>query len=118
MNNQDLNAFALMVLGVLKDTPEFGVSAYMAYLLNREDFDKMLDVYGGLTVRIPTREEFNKALSAIVYYHSRVIMGHNKSRSLRESHLTSSDLRDLESHLDKIDNLMKYFDEGSLGKYR
>lgn len=110
MTERDINAFALMMLSLLRDTPEFGATASLAYILNREDFDNLIDMFGGQTFRVPTRDEVRRALGAIMYYHYREVQHRNKVTALRESGLSIEDLPYIESHLDQIKYMVKHFE--------
>lgn len=109
IKEEDVNALALMVLSVLRDTPEFGTTAHLAYTLSRKDFNRIIDMFGGQTIRIPTREDVNKALSSIIYYHSKYIRGRSDYSAIRDSHLTVKQVTELRPYLEKIDYIMNHF---------
>ena len=111
---KDLNALALMVLSVLRDTPEFGSVSRLTYIMGRDDFDRLIDLYGGQTLYIPTRHEVNVALKAILYYYYRQICKNKKNTAAEKSHITSMDeFRTIDGYIDRIDYLMRHFEMAS-----
>lgn len=106
---KDINALTLMILSVLRDTPEFRSLAHLAYILTRDDFDKLIDICGGMTLTIPTREEFERSLRAIVYYYYRKVYRYSKVQALDKSGLSLIDLNSVEGHLKQIGKVMKSF---------
>ena len=106
---KDINALTLMILSVLRDTPEFRSLAHLAYILTRDDFDKLIDICGGMTLTIPTREEFERSLRAIVYYYYRKVYRYSKVQALDKSGLSLIDLNSVEGDLKQIGKVMKSF---------
>lgn len=71
--DRDIYFLALALLYVLRDYDEYSDVARLALILDRESFDSLIDNCGGMTFRVPTRDEVDDALRALLYYQLRYI---------------------------------------------
>ena len=63
-SDEGLYSLAMMFLYILKDDPEYAALSQLSYILDRKNFDKFIDYFGGSTIKVPTREEVNSAFKS------------------------------------------------------
>lgn len=83
----------MALLYVLRDNDEFSDVARLALILDRKNFDRLIDNCGGLTFTIPTRQEVNDALRALLYYQMRYIRGFPVAKCLERCGMTIGDVK-------------------------
>lgn len=68
--NDDNYTLAMMVLLLLKsNNPErYANLVDLFYLLDEDTFIKVLQVFGGTTINVPTEEEFDQLMKGIILY--------------------------------------------------
>lgn len=106
-SNEGVYSMALMLLYVLKDNDKFSDIAPLALMLDRDNFDKLIDYYGGMDIHIPTRDEVNSALKSLVYYQSKYLDGKSILESRKLSGVSTEELRQVNR---KASAIRDYFD--------
>lgn len=87
-SNSDLYYIALILLSAFnkkgyKKIPE------LALVLDEDNLMRFLDMYGGQTLQIPTKEEFSRYLKAIAVYYYTEIKGWTTQKAMSEVHATT-----------------------------
>lgn len=109
VNDMGLYAMALGILYLVRDVREYKILSPLALMLDRESFDNLIDHFGGMRLKIPTREDLNVALQAIVAYQLRSL-GDTSETLLKKMHdagftdMTLSDAKRVMSESLKIGN--------------
>lgn len=68
LNKKDIYSLILFILYNLKKEPEYSTLSELVYILDNENFIRLLNYYGGQTIRIPTTQELVNVLDALVVY--------------------------------------------------
>lgn len=68
LKSDDIYSMMLFALYKLKDNPKYSTLVALPYILNRDSLLNFLDCFGGLTITIPTREELNVVINALLLY--------------------------------------------------
>lgn len=68
LKNQDTYSLMLFVLFKLRDIPEYSTLSELIYVLQKEDFLKLCEYFGGLTIKIPTIEELESITHSLILY--------------------------------------------------
>ena len=68
LSTSDIYSLMLFALYKLKDTKEYSALSQLAYILDKEDLLKLCQFFGGLTITIPTIEELNEVLNALLLF--------------------------------------------------
>lgn len=66
---KDTYSLLMFALYTLKNDPKYSTLSELSYILDRENFLKMLEYYGGLTIKIPTVDELHVLLNALALYN-------------------------------------------------
>lgn len=84
---------SLALLYVLRNMDDYSDVSRLAFVLDRDNFDRLIDNCGGMTMKIPTREEVNYALKALMFYQMRYVDSIPMPRVLEECELTPEEAK-------------------------
>lgn len=105
----DIWSLILFTLYKIKDTPEFSTISELAYVLDKDSMLKLCEYFGGLTIKIPTIEELEDLVYALVIYQHVNIDGMDYNNAVKLIGEKSSNLRNIKFNYMKIcDILDKY----------
>lgn len=68
LDKQDIYSLILFILYRLKEIPEYSTLSELVYILDNENFIKLINYYGGKTIRIPKVDELSTILDALLVY--------------------------------------------------
>ena len=68
LSDSDTLTIIMFILGQLQTDNQFGVMSKLAYILNKEQFLSICEVFGGTTIQIPTLQQFRTVLYGIQLY--------------------------------------------------
>ena len=68
LKKKDIYSLMLFALYIMKDEPTYSTLSELVYILNKEDLYNMLDYYGGMTITIPTLDDFKKLIHCLLLY--------------------------------------------------
>lgn len=112
ISKEDAVSVATSLLYSLKGFPQYAVTSELSYILDYENFIKLVKYYGGMTIRIPTTEEINDLLSILLLYQYYEVEGLSWSESLSKSGI---DEEDSQSVRVKLINLKKILSSQEIG---
>lgn len=73
ISKEDAVSIASSLLYTLKGHPQYSTVSELSYLLDYENFLKLVTYYGGMTIRIPTEEEINEMLKVLLLYQYYIV---------------------------------------------
>lgn len=91
LNETDIYSLSMFLLYNLTEVPEYCTLSELPYLINREDLLTLCSYYGGMTIKIPTLEELQGVMKAILVYQENSI---NKKSLSEVATLFGYDLKD------------------------
>lgn len=68
LKTADIYSLMLFALYKVKDSPEYAALSQLAYILDKDNLLKLCQFYGGLTITIPTIDELESLLNALLLY--------------------------------------------------
>ena len=68
LKKRDIYSLMLFALYKLQDIPEYSSLSELAYILDKDNLFNFLSMYGGMTITIPTVQEMQKMLDALLLY--------------------------------------------------
>lgn len=68
MDKKDIYSLILFVLYKLKQIPEYSTLSELTYVLDNENFIKLINYYGGKTIKIPSVNDLKNILDALLVY--------------------------------------------------
>lgn len=54
----------------LKENPKYSIISELAFILDKNSFMKFVKYFGGMTITIPTMEEFKETISLLLLYQA------------------------------------------------
>jgi hypothetical protein len=68
LKEPDIWGFMLFALYKTRDIPEFSSISELAYILDKPNFLRLCEYFGGCTIKIPTVEEIELMLYGLLFY--------------------------------------------------
>lgn len=68
MNKTDIYSLMLFALYKMREMPDYLALTEMAYLLDGDNLTKFLSYFGGMTITIPTMQDFRLITKALLIY--------------------------------------------------
>lgn len=69
LKTTDVYSLLLFALYKIKDIPEYSTLSELVYVLDQKSFLKICEYFGGLTITIPTIEEVELMINALLLYN-------------------------------------------------
>ena len=88
---KDLYYLALIILSMCERNHKYASSSELAMILDKENFLKLLDVYGGQTIYIPKKSDILGFIEALIVYYMVDIQGKKKSLVINELGIKDKD---------------------------
>lgn len=105
----DIWSLILFTLYKIKDTPEFSTISELAYVLDKDSMLKLCEYFGGLTIKIPTIDELEELVYALVLYQHINIDGMSYEEAIKLLGEKSYNLRNIKfNYLKVCEVLNKY----------
>ena len=98
---------ALALLHVLRDEGSYTDTSRLALILDEDNFDRLIDNCGGMTITIPTRDEVNRALKSLVYYQLTSTYHHRNKDALEMSGVSPVDAARVQAKSRRIKGFLK-----------
>lgn len=108
----DVYYIASALLYVLKDDPKYQVLSEIFYLLDYNNFIKLIKYYGGETVKFPTSEEVTEVLKLLLLYKYYRLEKLKWDDALAKSGL---DKQNSKSLIKKLESIEKHFGQLKVG---
>lgn len=109
LSKTDVYSLILFALWKIKEIPEYSTLSELSYILDNNSLLRLLDYYGGTTIKIPTKEEFESLIEALTLYQEVNLEGKDFKESFSQLKLdgvTSKQVKDNYSKIEEI--LTKY----------
>lgn len=110
LDKKDIYSLILFALYRLKEIPEYSTLGELVYILDNENFIKLLNYYGGKTIRIPTVQELSSVLNALFVYERQQNSDLPLSDILKELGLDKTDKSTTIRALNIITELLEDYD--------
>ena len=110
LKNVDVYSLMLFVLFKIKDVPEYSTLSELAYILDKENLLKLFEYFGGLTIKIPTVDELEGIIYAMVLYQYVNIDGMDYDAAVKLIGHSSDELRKVKANYNKICEVLEKFD--------
>ena len=68
LKQTDIYSLMLFALFKIKDIPEYSSLSELVYILDKESLLKLCEYFGGTTIKIPTIDELETVLYALILY--------------------------------------------------
>jgi len=73
LKDDDIYSLILFILFKLRDIPEYSTLSELIYVLNKNEFLKLCEYFGGMTITIPTIDDLEHLLNMLTIYEMTTI---------------------------------------------
>lgn len=106
----DIWSLMLFTLYKIKDLPEYSPISELAYILDKDNMLKLCEYFGGLTIKIPTIDELEEIVYALVLYQYVNIDGMEYDEAVKLLGEKSSNLRNIKSGYLKVCEVLNNYE--------
>lgn len=106
LNQKDTYAIICETLYALKDNPKYSVMSELAYLLDKSSFINLIKYFGGLSIDIPTSDDFKQTIKLILLYQYFKIENLSWRTSLEKAGYAMSETRQAQKQLVEFSNIL------------
>lgn len=106
----DIWSLMLFTLYKIKDLPEYSSISELAYILDKDNMLKLCEYFGGLTIKIPTIDELEEIVYALVLYQYVNIDGMEYEEAVKLLGEKSSNLRNIKSGYLKVCEVLNNYE--------
>lgn len=109
LNERDTYSLILFCLYKIKDLPEYSVLSHLVYVLDKENLLKLCEYFGGMTITIPTIDDLQLMLYALMLYQYVNIDKMKYDDAISQIGCKSNDLRAVKAMYTRIASILKDF---------
>lgn len=111
----DIWSLILFTLYKIKDLPEFSTISELAYILDKDSMLKLCEYFGGLTIKIPTIDELEDLVYALVLYQHVNIDNMKYEDAIKLIGEKSFNLRNVKSNYLKVCEILDKYEFNKRG---
>ena len=109
LKTKDIYSLILFALFKLKDIPEYSPLSELAYLLDKESLFNICEYFGGLTIKIPTIDELEILVYALILYTKININGEDKESVFNELNFENKDFKIVCNTYNNLSKVLKNY---------
>lgn len=113
LEKQDVYSVATALLYLLKDSPKHSIVSELFYILDYDNFLKLIKYYGGREIRIPSIDEITDLLKVLLVYQYRVVEEIPWREALAKAEVPASESLSMKG---KVQQLAVQLDSHDIGK--
>lgn len=106
----DMWSLMLFTLYKIKDLPEYSAISELAYILDKDNMLKLCEYFGGITIKIPTIDDLEEIVYALVLYQYVNIEGMEYDDAVKMLGERSSNLRNIKSGYLKVCEVLNNYE--------
>lgn len=110
LDKKDIYSLMLFILYRLKEIPEYSTLSELVYILDNENFIKLINYYGGKTIRIPKVDELSTILNALLVYEREQNTDLSLSDIFKDIGINKKEIPEIMKILQLIPQLMDDYD--------
>ena len=110
LDKKDIYSLILFILYKLKETPEYATLSELIYILDNENFIKLINYYGGKTIKIPTLSELSNVLNALIVYERQQNTDQKLTEILNDLEIEDKSKSEVIAALSKVSSIMEEYD--------
>lgn len=106
LKKEDVFSVASALLYSLKDSPQYSTISELFYILDYDNFIKLIKYYGGTTIRVPSSEEISQTLKLLLLYQYREVENLSWEESLKKSDISQEESRSCRTKLNHLKSIL------------
>lgn len=115
LKESDLYSVILFALAKIRDIPEYSSLSELAYILDKNSLIKLSQVFGGLTIKIPTLQEIEIISYALLLYEYIDVNNIKLEDALSMINSSTVNLKDVKDTYFKMRDLLSSYELSSRG---
>lgn len=116
LNTPDIYSVLLFALFKLKEDPKYSTLSELAYLVDYHSLLNLFEYFGGLTIKIPTIEEFKVMLNALILYDKTNIKNIDYNKAIKEFDKTNKEIDEIEKAYVSICTVLNNYEFGDVNE--
>lgn len=109
LKTNDIYSLLLFVLYKLRDIEGYSTLSELAYVLDEENFLNLCEYFGGLTITIPTIDEVEDTIDALLLYQHVDLDGYGYKEAIKLIGFDSNKLRHIKIIYKQIKNVLNKY---------
>ena len=109
LKEYDINSIILFSLYKLIGNPEYEVLSEMSYVLDRKNMIRFIEMFGGMTIRVPTISELETATCGLLLYQLVNVEGKDYATSLNEVRELRPNAKNIQGAYESICNVIQNY---------
>ena len=106
----DIYSLLMFVLFKVKDVREYSTMSELCYLLDKNDFLKLCEYFGGLTITIPTIEEVESLIMSLLLYQQVDIDGQDYDQAVSDICKKTSNIKKIKTNYAELKEVLKDYE--------
>lgn len=115
LKEADIYSVMMFALAKLRDLPEYSALSELCYILDKNSLIKLAQVFGGLTITIPTVDEIELISYALLIYEYVDVNNLGYEESIKRINNPNLNMKDLKDTYIKLKALLADYDLFSRG---
>ena len=107
LKKEDLFAVATALLYTLKDSPKYSTMSELFYILDYENFIRLIKYFGGKEIRVPSSEEIGDMMKTLLLYQYREVEGYSWEEALIKSEVPESESKSARYKVNELSRIIK-----------
>ena len=107
LDKTDVYSMILFALYKLREVPEYLTLSELSYILDNKSLLNFLDYYGGMTLTVPTKKDFDVVINALLLYQDVNIENIEFSKALRSIDKQENDIDEIKKAYFKLCDVLK-----------
>ena len=113
LKTADIYSLMMFALYKMNDLPEYSALSQLAYILDKDSLLKLCEFYGGLTITIPTIDDLENMLYALLLYQEVDIEHKDYNKVLDTLHKKDLPIDTIENNYVNVKDILKNYDFNS-----
>lgn len=110
LNKEDIYSLMLFTLYKMKDIPDYLTLTELCYILDGDSLNRFLSYFGGMTLNIPRKEQFDLVMHALCLYQYVNLDGGDLESGLKAIVVNDSDKEEVKALYAKIIEVLSNYE--------
>ena len=110
LKSVDIYSLLMFVLFKVKDVKEYSTMSELCYLLDKNDFLKLCEYFGGLTITIPTISEVEDLIMSLLLYQQVDIDGVDYEEALESICNKTTNIKKIKSNYTELKEVLRDYE--------
>jgi acid stress-induced BolA-like protein IbaG/YrbA len=110
LKSVDIYSLLMFVLFKVKDVKEYSTMSELCYLLDKNNFLKLCEYFGGLTITIPTIDEVEELIMSLLLYQQVDIDGQDYDTVLEDMCKKSTNMKKIKANYAELKEVLKNYE--------